>query len=222
MLMRTVKLALPLSLVLTAAAATAMLGCEPRENPYEVKAKSGPDLHKIDNTASEEELAEARKAAGHPSQDEIAKENAAMFEKGAREYIKTRMSEYRDFMKEFRGHLDDIEKQAPKWKDDAAFEKFDKKYREKVKDFGDTYDTLTAKGVEGGNTQADLGAAFRDFEQLNSDIGPGVTDNEAFPEALKSIRERLDEVDAALDDIEQDETLEINADYKPKKKKKKK
>ncbi|MCA9685355.1 MAG: hypothetical protein KC457_24460 [Myxococcales bacterium] len=207
--------------VFAAASLVTLAACEPRENPYQVKSKGAPDLHKIDNTASEEELAEQRKAAGFPSQDEIAEENAKMFEKGAREYIKTRMSEYRDFMKEFRGYLDQIEKQAPKWKDDAAFGKFDEKYRKSVKEFTDTYDTLTGDGIEGGNTQAEIGAAFRDFEQLNADIGPGVADNEALPEALKRIRERLDKVDGILDEIEKDETLEINADYKPKKKKKK-
>lgn len=191
--------------------------CDAKENPYEVKPSGTPDLHKIDNTASEKELEEFRQAAGHPSQDEIAAENAAMFEKGAREYIKTRMPEYRELVKAFRGFLDQIEKKAPKWKDDKAFDKFDEKYAEQVKDFSDTYDTLTGRGVEGGYTQADLSAAFRDFEQLNADIGPGVADNEAFPEALKRIRERLDKVETSLDDIDKDETLEVNPDYKPPK-----
>lgn len=196
----------------------ALTACEPKENPYEVKNKGTPDLHKIDNTASEEELAKMREAAGHSSQDELAKENAAMFEKGAREYVKTRLPEYRALVKELRGHLDQIEKQAPKWKDQAAFDKFNEKYRKKVKDFTETYDKLTGKGIEGGNTQADLGAAFRDFEQLNADIAPGVADNEALDEALKRIRERLDKVEEALDDIEKDESLEVNPDYKPPKK----
>ena len=198
-----------------------LCACEPRENPYEYKAKSTPDLHNIDNTATKEELEEMRKAAGHPSQDEIAAENAAMFEKGAREYIKTRMPEYRALSKGLRADLDTIEAKAPKWKSEAAFDKFNGKYKDAVKAFTKTYDTLTGKGIEGGYTQADLSAAVRDLEQLNADIGPGIADNEAFPVALERIRERLDKVDESLDDIERDETLEVNPDYKPPKTKKK-
>ncbi|EDM78460.1 hypothetical protein PPSIR1_33134 [Plesiocystis pacifica SIR-1] len=198
----------------------ALLACEPRENPYEVEYKGTPDLHKVDNTASEEDLAKMREAAGHPTESDIAKENAAMFEKGAREYIKTRLPEYRDLVETMRGYLGDIEKKAPKWKDDKAFGKFNEGYRKKFKDFRETYNKLTGNGIEGGNTQADISAAFRDLEQLNMDIGPGIADNEALPEAIKRINERLDKISASLDEIEKDDTLETNPDYKPPKKKK--
>ena len=154
--------------------------------------------------------------------DEIAAENAKMFEKGAQEYIKTRMPEYRDALKQLRGFLDQVEKQAPKWKDDAAFDKFNEKYKKAVKEFLDVYDVLTGKGAEGGNTQADLGRAVRDWEALNNDIGPGVADNENFPKLLEDIRSRLTKVEESLDKIEADETLEVNKDYRPPKKKKKK
>lgn len=201
--------------------ALSLAACDPKENPYEVKKKGAVDLHKLETEMTEEELAEARKAAGHDSMDEIAAENAKMFEKGAREYIKTRLPEYRELVEEMRGYIDDIEKQAPKWKDDAAFSKFNDKYKKQVDDFLDRYDVLTAKGVEGGNTQADLGWAVRAWEALNNDLGPGVADNEQLPAAMKDIRDRLDKVSAALDDIEKDETLEVNPLYKPPKKGKK-
>jgi hypothetical protein len=182
--------------------------------------KKTVDVHKVKVEMTPEELAAAREAAGHDSMDEIAAENAKMFEKGAREYIKTRLPEYRDLLKQLRGYLDDIEKQAPKWKDDAAFTKFNDKYKEEVKSFLETYDVLTSEGVEGGNTQADLGWAVRAFEALNADLGPGVAENEQLPIAMKDIRDRLDKVDTALNEIEADETLEVNSLYKPPKKKK--
>lgn len=204
-------------------AGLSVAACDAKENPYEVKKKGTVDLHSYDKEMSPEELAEARKAAGHDSMDEIAAENAIMFEKGAREYVKTRVPEYRELIAEMRGYLDEIEKGAPKWKDDATFDKFNEKYKENVEAFLDVYDELTAKGVEGGNTQADLGWAVRAFEALNGDLGVGVFDNAQLPVAIKEIRDRLDKVSAAVDEIEKDETLEVNPLYKaPKKDTKKK
>jgi hypothetical protein len=219
---RSITASFAFALATSGLLALSLAACDPKENPYEVKQKGAVDLHKLETEMTEEELAEARKAAGHDSMDEIAAENAKMFEKGAREYVKTRLPEYRELLAEMRGYLEDIEKQAPKWKDDAAFEKFNEKYKEQVDDFLDRYDVLTAKGVEGGNTQADLGWAVRAWEALNNDLGPGVADNEQLPKAIKDIRDRLDKVAAALDDIEKDETLEVNPLYKPPKKGKKK
>lgn len=198
-----------------------LAACEPRENPYEVKKKGGIDVHSYEKEMTPEELEAARNAAGHDSKDEIAAENAKIFEKGAREYIKTRLSEYRELITELRGYLDEIEAGAPKWGDDAAFEKFSETYKENVDAFLDVYDTLTGDGAEGGNTQADLGWAVRAWEALNNDLGPGVADNEALPGAIKDIRDRLDKVDKALTEIEADETLEVNELYKPPKKAKK-
>jgi len=214
------QVALTLSLSLSLGATVVACDGE-RENPYAVKKKSGAvDLHSYEEEMTPEELAAARKAAGHESMDEIAAENAKMFEKGAQEYIKTRMPEYRDLLKEMRGYLDKIEKQASKWKDDAAFAKFNDKYKKDVKAFLDDYDVLTGQGAEGGETQADLGRAVRDWEALNNDLGPGVADNEQLPKAIEDIRARLTTVEESLDKIEADESLEVNKDYKPPKKKK--
>lgn len=205
-------------------AGLSLAACDAKENPYAVKQKGTVDLHSYDKEMTPEELAEARKAAGHDSMDEIAAENAIMFEKGAREYIKTRLPEYRDLMTEIRGYLDDIEAGAPKWKDKpASFDKFKEGYKDNVKAFLNVYDVLTAQGVEGGNTQADLSWAVRAWEALNNDLGPEVFDNAQLPVAIKDIRDRLDKVSASLDEIEKDETLEVNALYKaPKRDKKKK
>ena len=213
---------IPALLAVSALFSLGLTACDAKENPYAVKEKKTVDLHAYDKEMTEEELAEARKAAGHDSMEEIAAENAKIFEKGAREYVKTRLPEYRDLVQEMRGYLDAIEKNAEKWTDEAKFDKFNKGYKEDVKAFLETYDVLTAEGVEGGNTQADLGWAVRAWETLNDDLGPGVFDNAQLPVAIKDIRDRLDKVSAALDDIEKDETLEVNPLYKPPKKTKKK
>jgi hypothetical protein len=199
--------------------ALSLVACDAKKTDLHDFKKGPVDVHKIKVEMTPEELAAARKAAGHDSVDEIAEENAKMFETGAREYIKTRLPEYRDLIAELRSYLDDIEKQAPKWKDDAAFGKFNDKYKESVKAFLEVYDVLTAEGVEGGNTQADLGWAIRAWEALNADLGPGVADNEQLPVAIKDIRDRLVKVETALTEIEADETLEVNPLYKPPKKK---
>lgn len=200
--------------------ALSLVACDAKKTDLRDFKKGPVDVHKIKVEMTPEELAAARKAAGHDSMDEIAAENAKMFEKGAREYVKTRLPEYRDLVAELRGYLDDIEKQAPKWKDDATFGKYNDKYKDKVKSFLEVYDVLTAEGVEGGNTQADLGWAIRAWEALNADLGPGVADNEQLPVAIKDIRDRLVKVEAALTEIEEDETLEVNPLYKAPKKKK--
>ncbi|MFV8752065.1 hypothetical protein ACNOYE_16080 [Nannocystaceae bacterium ST9] len=205
--------------VLFVSGSLALTACDGARQEKLNTHKQTRDLKDYNPEMSPEELANARKAAGHDSQDEIAAENAKMFEKGAREWIKTRMPEYRDFVADFRDHVDTIEKEAPKWKDDKAFAKFEEKYKERVKTFVETYDELTGKGAEGGNTQVEIGKAFRDWEALKDELSPGVADSERFPEILKGIRDTLDVVGKALDEIEADETLEINPLYKPKKKK---
>jgi hypothetical protein len=220
MLPRTTRLALA---ILLTSGGLVSLGCDSESRQEKLNThKQSRDLNEYNPEMTPEELAAQRAAAGHKdSQAELAAENARIFEKGAREWIKTRMAEYRDFVADFRDHIDTIEKEAPKWKDDKAFAKFDEKYKERVKTFVETYDELTGKGAEGGNTQAELSKAFRDWEALKDELGPGVADSERFPEILKAIRDTLDVVSKALDDIEADETLEINPLYKPKKKKSK-
>jgi hypothetical protein len=191
------------SLILSASA------CDPKEDPYKVPEKKRRDLHAIDNTMSKEDLVEARKEAGIKSPEEIAAENAAWYETECRKYVKERLPKYRQLIADMRAFLDTIEKQAPKWKDDKAFAKFSEKHKEAVTEYWNLYDEVTGKGGEGGNTQIPLAAAADAFEQLNLDIGPGVIDNEAFPVAIQAIRDNLDKVVTALDDIEKDESLDV-------------
>ncbi len=200
------------ALLVSVSLALGVAACDKKEDPYKLPEKKGVDLHKIDNTMSKDELVEARKAAGIKSPEEVATENAAWYETECRKYIKGKLPDYRKLVADMRGFLDEIEKQAPKWKSDAAFEKFAEKHKEKVKEYWTFYDETTGKGGEGGKTQIDIAAAADAFEQLNADIGVGVADNEAFPGAIQEIRAHLDKVTAALDDIEKDDSLVEDAE----------
>ena len=200
----------------------ALVACDatPDEEPKPKKRKRLSEMKQAGTDQTPEELAAARKAAGFKTQEEIAAENAAMFEKGDREYVKTRLPEYREFTKTFRGILDDLEAQGPKWTDDKAFGKFEGKYKEKVKEFTKTYDALSGKGTKGGNLQVELGKAFRTWEDLNTALGPKIGDNPKFKEKVAEIRKMLDKVKEGLDGIEKDDSLKIDETYKPSKKEK--
>jgi len=166
-------------------------------------------------TVSEEELQRRRKEAGFITKEEadakIAAENAAIFEKGDREYIKARLKEYRALTADTRKLLDDIEKEAGKWasaKDPAkAFEKAGEGLAKRGKELMKSLDKLSEKGVKGGNTQVLLNKAFRPLEELMGALGPELSKEAAFAETLKTIRAALDEAEAAFTDIEKDETL---------------
>ena len=164
---------------------------------------------------SEEELAKRRKEAGFVSKEEadakIAAENAKMFEKGDREFIKTRVKEYRALTADTRKLLDDIEKETAKWsaaKDPAkAFAKAEEGLQKRGKDLQKALDKLSEGGAKGGNTQAILNKAFRPLDELVGALGPDLGKEAAFPETLKTIRAALDEAEAAFTEIEKDETL---------------
>jgi hypothetical protein len=164
---------------------------------------------------SEEELQRRRKEAGFKTKEEVdaqlAAENAKMFEKGDREYVKARLKDYRKLTADTRKLLEDVEKEATKWstaKDpQKAFDKTGEALGKRAKDQQKALDKLSEKGIKGGNTQAILNKAFRPLEELEGALGPELGKNEKFPETLKVIRAALDEAEAALTEIEKDETL---------------
>lgn len=212
--MRTSSLAVVLSLFLAPA-----LGCGGGEKKS-IAEQIGPhkdvkDLKAEKAEVSEEELARRRKEAGFVSKEEmeakLAAENAAMFEKGDREYIKTRLVEYRKLTADTRKYLDELEKEAGKWsaaKDpQKAYDKVSEAWGKRGKELLKTLDKLSEKGTKGGNTQATLNKAYRPLEELNGALGPDLSKNEAFATTLKTIRDALDEADKAFTDIEKDESL---------------
>lgn len=201
----------------SAFALLAPVGCGETKEPEvkdELKFKKRPKLSDMKSAGaekSEAELAEARKELGIKSAEDVAKENAAMFEKGAREYVKTRLDGYRSLVADMRETLADVEKSGKKWaakgKGKKKFDRFMKKFEERTKRLSDQYDELTTKGSEGGQTQAVLGVAYRNWDAVTSTLGPEVTEGEAFAKAKAEIEAKLDEVEAALTDIENDASL---------------
>lgn len=168
-------------------------------------------------TQSPEELAEIRKKSGFKSQEELQKEAADMFEKGAREYVKTRLKEYRAFVAELRGYADEVEREAAKWakakNPDKAYERWQGKFEKKTKDLDKRYMELTGNMSEGGDTTAKLGKAYRAWERLSGSLSGKIAENERFAGAVQEIRDLLEPLDAMLDDIEKDDTLVVNKFY---------
>jgi hypothetical protein len=207
-----------------------VVGCDSSESEPDEKFKLKkkfvpPSEREVKVDATPEELAEARKKAGFKSREEQENEAKAMFEKSAREYVKTRAAEYRKFVEDIRAKLDDAEKQADKWakakKADAAFEKWKKASDEEDSAFEKRYLKLTGNMAEGGDTTAKLGKAYRAWGELRSNLGPKIAENERFKPKLEEVRSFLEPVDALLDDIEKDDTLKVNKFYEGEDAKKK-
>lgn len=179
--------------------------------------KNVTDL-KSETKISEEELARKRKEAGFVSKEEadakLAAENAAIFEKGDREYVKARLAEYRKLSADTRKLLDDIEKDAAKWaaaKDPAkAFEKQAEDLHKRFKDASKKLDELSEKGAKGGQTQVLLNGVFRPFEELDGALGADLSKDPAFAETITKLRTAVDAVDKQLGEIEKDESLVVS------------
>lgn len=176
---------------------------------------------KQESKVSEEELAKRRKEAGFKSKAEVdaeaAAKNAEEFEKAEREHVKTRLKEYRALTDGTRKLIDDIEKEATKWaaaKDpQKAFDKGGKALQDRAKELQKQLDALSEKGVKGGNTQAQLNKVYRPLEELSGALAPEVQKDPKFGETLTALRTELEASVKALDDIEKDETLEVNKFY---------
>lgn len=184
------------------------LGLPKTRNLSELKQESKSEM-------SKEELEEARRRAGFKSPEEQRAEALAEYVKSEKAYVKGRLKEFRKLTQTMRKRLDTVEKAAPQWlkaKDgDAAVAKFKEKNKEANKQVIDTYDELTEKGSRGGDTIAGLDRAVRQWQDLNSELHPQAAEVEAFPAVLAAIRQQLDEVDAAFQEIEKDDSIEAEA-----------
>lgn len=183
----------------------------------------GPPTKKLselkqESTVSEEELAKRRKEAGFRSKSEIdaelAAQNAKEMEKVEREWIKTRIKDYKALTANTTKLVDDIEKEATKWaaaKDpQKAADKGVKPLQDRFKELLKSIDKLSERSTKGGNTQASYNKVFRPLEEVVNNLGPTIASEAAFTEALKNVRTELEGITKALDEIEKDETLTAN------------
>ena len=190
-------------------------GAKKEEKKAEPKAPKRP-------AQTPEERRAALKALGIKPKEEIAAENAAMFEKGAREYVRRRLPEYRRLLDDLEKQVGDLEKAADRWRrannPESAYARFSKRFEKWKKAFDKRYDELTGHGVEGGNTQAILGKTVRTFQRAAEVLGPKIGNNPEFEAMLAEVREGIAKVRKALDDIEKDPSLDAGGPTKPKKK----
>jgi len=183
----------------------------------------GPPTKKVselkqESTVSEEELARRRKEAGFKSKSEIdaelAAENAKEMEKVEREWVKTRIKEYKTLDADTGKFIDDVEKETAKWaaaKDpQKAADKGIKPLQDRFKALIKQIDKLSERSTKGGNTQASYNKLFRPLEEVVNSLGPTIASEAAFTEALKNARTELEGINKALEEIEKDETLTTN------------
>lgn len=175
-------------------------------------AKNLADMkQKPTSTASKAELEEARKKAGFKSYEEQLAEAKAASEHDSKLYIKGKLADYRKLVEAVRKKIDEVEKAATKWADakDAQkqFDKFVEKYKKDASELTKSYDELTGKGLEGGDTQVIFADAMNDWENLRGDLAPDIAKQERFAPSLAELRAKLDKLSQALDAIEKDDTL---------------
>lgn len=158
-----------------------------------------------------EELAETRRKAGFLDGAALAEERAAAREQVARTYVRTRMTEYRDVVKALRRSVDEIERAARRWlragDRQRAYERWRGGFRRRADRTSAEYGRLDADGVDGGRTQALLAQAYRGWEDLKEDLSGDVAEDPRFMGLVSNVREALDAVAAALDDIQHDDAL---------------
>ncbi len=203
-------------------AATTLLACDSGEKKS-IADQIGPPTKNINEIkgeeVSKEELEERRKKLGFRSKADIQAEEAAKIavemEKGEREYIKSRAKDYKKLNDDTKKFVDDLEKESAKWaaaKDpDKAFEKAGKGFQDRMKDLIKEIDRLSERSTKGGNTQAIYNKLFRPLDEaVKGSLGPQISADAAFTELLKTTRTELDNVVKAVEEIEKDETLEVN------------
>lgn len=197
---------------------TPLAGCDSSDEEPDLglpKTKSLSELKQESKSEmSKEELEEARRQAGFKSPEEQRAEALAEYTKSEKEYVKGHLKEFRGLVQGLRKRLAMVEKAAKNWlrakKPEAAFEKFKEKYKESIKEYDDSYDEVTKERSRGGDTLAELEKAVRSWQDLNNDLSPDIAEAEGFEATLTAIREQLDKVEAQLEEIAKDDTIEAD------------
>lgn len=194
-----------------------LTACDSEKEPIVEPSKSkgvGELKQASKNEMSKEQLQDARRQAGFKSNEEVMAEAAAKYKQEERAFVKGRLDEFRKLSKELRGRLAAVEKGAAKWakaKDpDAAHAKWNEKYAKDNKKLMKSYRELTEKGSRGDEVATLLNNFITAWENLNGDLGGKITENEQFTPTMEALGKVLDELDAKLKEIEEDDTVEAD------------
>ena len=199
--------ATPLAL-LAAPALAALLGAcnEPDAPSPRPPARSEPTPPPM----SPDELAEARRKAGFRDDDLIA-EKALAREQGGRRYVREHLAAYRGLVKALRRSVDDIDRSARRWALARDPQRSYRRWRDArsriVADLSQRYRELRREGVDAGSTQALVERIYRQWEDVNNDLGGDAAEQERFAALISELSEGLDAAELALDEIERDEDL---------------
>lgn len=199
----------PLALRSAAALAALASACSeptipaPRPQPTRSDPPAPPPM-------TPEELAEARRKAGFRD-DDLAGEKALAREQGGRQYVREHLAAYRGLVKALRRSVDDIDRSARRWAHARDPQRSYRRWREArariVADLGQRYRELRREGVDAGSTQALVERIYRQWEDVNNDLGGDAAEQERFAALISELREGLDAAELALDEIEHDEDL---------------
>jgi hypothetical protein len=157
-----------------------------------------------------EELAEARRKAGFKD-DDFAAENALTREHGARLHVKAHLDDYRLLVRGLKRSVDDIERSSRRWARASDPPRAYRRWREgrarQATTLMDQHRALRRDGTDAGSTQALVERTFRQWEDLLNDLGGDVAGQARFAALVAELRASLAAVEAALDEIDQDEDL---------------
>lgn len=156
------------------------------------------------------ELAEARRKAGFKD-DDVAAENALTREHGARVQIRANLAEYRRLARELKLRVQDIEQSSKRWARASDPQRAYRRWREgrvrQTARLTEQHRALQREGTVTGSTQALVERTFRQWEDLQNDLGGDVAGQARFIALVAELRASLSAVESALDEIAHDEDL---------------
>lgn len=156
------------------------------------------------------ELAEARRKAGFKD-DDFAAEKALTREHGARVQVRTHLTEYRQFVRDLKRSVQDIEQSSKRWARASDPQRAYRRWREgrarQTARLTEQHRALQREGTDTGTTQALVERTFRQWEDLQNDLGGDVAGQSRFAALVAELRASLAAVDASLDEIAHDEDL---------------
>jgi len=156
------------------------------------------------------ELAEARRKAGFKD-DDFAAENALTREHGARVQVKAHLGDYRQLARDLKRSVQDIEQSSKRWARASDPQRAYRRWREgrarQTAQLTEQHRALQREGTDTGSTQALVERTFRQWEDLQNDLGGDVAGQARFASLIAELRASLAAVEDALDEIDRDEDL---------------